>query len=301
MKYEHIPVLTEETIKYLNIRPNGIYFDSTLGGGGHAKLILDKLNSGKLIGVDQDIEAIKAAEENLKDFSNVIYIKDNFKNLKYILNNLQIEKVDGILLDLGVSSYQLDKIERGFSYSAEAQEKKSKLDMRMDLEQSLDAIEVINSYSEKELADLFFHFGEEPFARRIARKIVEEREQSSITTVSDLVDIIRIATPPKYRYGKNRHFASKIFRAIRMEVNDELGVIKEVIPQAIGSLNSGGRLVIITFNSLEDRIVKHLFREFAEKGDIKILTKKPIIPSEVEIEKNIRSESAKLRAIEKVK
>lgn len=305
IKFAHIPVLLNESINYLSPRPGQIFIDCTLGGGGHALKIAAIIGSqGKLIGIDQDEQAITAAQKTLQKFSNrIIFINDNFRHLTEILKKFKIAKVDGILLDLGVSSYQLENPDRGFSFRQDNHNLSAKLDMRMDINQNFSAYNIINEYSEKELSDLLFKLGEEPFSRSIARKIVQARQIKPIVTTNDLLDIIKSATPPKYRYSRQHgHYASKVFRAIRMEVNEELTVIKEVIPQAIAHLNPGGRLVIITFHSLEDRLVKHTFRDLAnqENPPVKLLTKKAIKPTPEEISKNPKSESAKLRAIEKI-
>jgi 16S rRNA (cytosine1402-N4)-methyltransferase len=304
IEFEHIPVMSKEVIEYIRPRRKGLYVDGTLGGGGHTLLIAERLgNTGKIIGIDQDPEAIKFAKERLNRFKQIEYICDNFRNLDNFLDNLGIEKVDGILFDLGVSSFQLENLERGFSFAESDENLKMKLDMRMDQTQSLTAYEVINNYREDQLRDIFYKLGEERFARSIARKIILERSKNTISTVGDLVDIVRSATPPKYRFGRHHgHFAANVFRAIRMEVNQELPVLEEVIPQAINRLKSKGRLVIISFHSLEDRIVKHKFKELAsiDNPQVKILTKKPVKPGEREIAENPKAESAKLRAVEKI-
>jgi len=313
MKYLHKPIMPKEVIDLISPKKGGIYVDCTLGGGGHAKLIADEIgNTGKLIGIDQDTEALLAAKENLKDFGDQIqYIHGNFSNLQQICDDLKIPKVDGILIDLGVSSYQLDNPERGFSFREEFLN--SKLDMRMDRTQSLDAYEVVNYYSPGRLVYVLFELGEEKFARQIVRKIVRERVEKHIETTGELIRIIEKATPPKYRYSKKPgQFASNTFRAIRMEVNDELDVIRRVLPQAVDLLAPDGRLVVITFQSLEDRIVKNIFRDLGTEKSIspisrenipatvKMLTRKPVTPKMDEIEENPRSNCAKLRAVEKV-
>ncbi len=303
--FEHVPVMAKEVIANLNINPDGIYVDGTLGGGGHAALVLEKLtNKGKLIGIDQDLEAIAAAKENLAKYGEkVIFANDNFVNLKEILNSLDIEKVDGILLDLGVSSYQLDNLDRGFSFRETDENFSKNLDMRMDLGQDFTAYDVVNRYSEDKLRELFYRYGEEPFSRMIARRIVEDRRGGDIATIGELMEIIKKAMPPKYRAGKKGgNYASKIFRALRMEVNDELNVVDEVIPQAVEALAPGGRLVVITFHSLEDRLVKHSFRNMAHADDslIKLISRKAIKPTENEILENSRASSAKIRVIEKI-
>lgn len=305
-KFEHVPVMAREVIEGLNIQPDGIYVDGTLGGGGHSALILEKLSDeGRLIGIDQDLEAIAAAKENLAKYGGkVVFVNDNFANLGQVLDGLDIGKVDGILLDLGVSSYQLDNIKRGFSFRETEENLKQPLDMRMDLSQDFSAYEVVNRYSEEKLKEIFFRLGEEPFSRVIAARIIEARKNGDIETIGELVEIIKKAMPPKYRFSKGGggNYASKVFRALRMEVNDELGVVDEVIPQAIKSLESGGRLVVITFHSLEDRLVKHSFRNLAQADSptIKLISKKAIKPTEEEIAENSRAASAKVRVVEKL-
>ncbi len=305
----HISVMAKEAIKFLNIRKNGIYVDATLGGGGHSKIIAELLKEqGKIIGIDQDLEAIKTAKKKLARFNGLVeFIHNNFRNLETILNKLNIKKVDGILLDLGVSAYQLKNFERGFSFSEDAQNLNSKLDMRMNPLENILAYDILNKYRENELKDVFFKLGEERYvySRKIARKIVHQRVKNPINTVNDLLIIIKSVMPPKYRFGKHRHYASKIFRGIRMEVNQELPALREVIPQAVNKLKKGGRLVIISFHSLEDRIVKKAFKNMSftkenQEPIINILTKKPLIPSEKEVINNIKSKSAKLRALEKL-
>lgn len=305
IKFSHIPVLARETIEFLRPIPNGTYIDCTLGGGGHAGLILSKLGpNGRLVGIDQDAEALSSARQHLKKYtSQTIFVADNFSNLDKIVSNLHLDPVDGILLDLGVSSYQLENPSRGFSFRDDDDHADTPLDMRMDQSASFSASDVVNKYDEKRLSDLIFRLGEEPYARAIARRIIENRVSKPIQTNNELLAIIKSATPPKYRFSrKHGHYASKVFRALRMEVNHELDVITTVIPQAINHLKSGGRLVIITFHSGEDRIVKHAFRDFAsaDNPSVLILTKKPILPTEAEIISNPKSSSAKLRVIEKI-
>ena len=309
VEFEHTPVMPKEVLELLNPKPNGIYVDGTIGGGGHAKLILDKIdNKGRLIGIDQDNEALKAAKENLAFAENqVTFVKGNFRDLGKILDDLKIEKVDGILFDLGVSSYQLMNPKRGFSFSGSSENLNARLDMRMDPQSSFSAFDVINNYPEQKLREIFFSYGEEPFGAKIAREIVKERSIKSIETTNDLLSAIKAVTPPKYRFSRVKgHYASKVFRAIRMEVNQELQALVEVILQAINKLSRSGKLVIITFHSLEDRIVKHSFRDAAEPKTIreqpivKLLTKKPLLPTEEEIINNPRSQSAKARAVERI-
>jgi len=297
-KFEHISVMPKEVVDFLNIKPSGTYIDATLGAGGHSKQIAGQLrDQGLIIGIDKDPEAIKAAKAGLVEYGTKIkYVHDNFSNLDQILDEQGVSKVDGILADLGVSSYQLDSLDRGFSFRVND----AKLDMRMDPNQSLSAYEVINEYSENELRDIFYKLGEERFAKGVAHKIILWRKEKPIEKTGELVLAIKSAMPPAYRYGRKEHFATKVFRAIRMEVNQELTALEELIPRAIKHLNKAGRLVIISFHSLEDRIVKHKFRDLAKEDIVKILTKKPIIPTNTEIKENPRSESAKLRAIERL-
>ncbi|MBU2595380.1 16S rRNA (cytosine(1402)-N(4))-methyltransferase RsmH [Patescibacteria group bacterium] len=304
MKFKHIPAMVKESIEFLAVKPDGIYVDATLGGGGHAATVLRKSkiqnpkSKIKIVGIDQDIEAINFAKKRLKKFGDrVIFVHNNFRDLDSILNQLKIKKVDGILLDLGVSSYQLDDPSRGFSFKTD---KDIKLDMRMDRRQKLSAQDVVNDYSEEKLKRIFFELGEEPYARQIARAVVNRRQEKPIKTTNNLLDIIRGATPPKYRFSRHGHYASKIFRAIRMEVNQELKSLQEVLPQAVDRLKAGGRLVIISFHSLEDRIVKHFFRQIKNEDKVEILFKKPLQPSQGEIRLNPRSESAKMRVVEKI-
>ncbi len=296
----HIPVLAKETIEFLNPLPGEIFVDCTLGGGGHAEKILEKLKGkGRLIGIDCDLEAIEEGKKKLKKFGDqVVFINDNFINLKNILWALKIPQVDGILFDLGVSSHQLEVPYRGFSFGEKGKE--VSLDMRMNLDQNFSAYDIINFYPEKKLRELFFKLGEEPFGGKIAREIVRERERKKIKTCGELLDLIRRVTPPDYRFSRKGHWASKIFRAIRMEVNQELPNLEEALPQVLEVLKSGGRLVVISFHSLEDRIVKHQFRKWEAAGLVEILTKKPVTADAKEILENPRADSARLRAIRKV-
>ena len=309
MKFKHKPVLLKECIDGLNIKPNGIYVDGTLGGAGHSIEIVKRLNKkGLLIGIDRDEEALKAASNVLKEYDNVKYIHDNHDNIEEILFNLQIDKVDGILLDLGVSSYQLDEKNRGFSYLGE-----SKLDMRMDKEQALTAKEVVNSYDERKLANIIYEYGEEKFSRIIAKNICKYRKTKKIETTKELVDIIEKSIPASKK--KEGHPAKRTFQAIRIEVNNEIKPLYNTVIKSINVLKEKGRLCIITFHSLEDRAVKKAFIEAKGKctcpSDLpycvcgakslgKILTKKPIIPSEEEQKENSRSKSAKLRIFERM-
>ena len=306
MEFKHIPIMLKECIDGLNINPDGIYVDGTMGGAGHSSEIVKKLSSqGMLIGIDRDEEALQASRERLKEYNNVVYVHDNHDNIKEILENLDIESVDGILLDLGVSSYQIDNAERGFSYM-----KSSTLDMRMDTSQKKTAKQVVNQYSEEDLAKIIYEYGEEKFSRRIARKIVEYRKEKEIETTDELVNIIKSVVPVMH----NGHSAKRTFQAIRIEVNDEIKKLYDTIIDAIDALKSGGRLCVITFHSLEDRAVKNAFKDsegqcicppglpYCVCGAIKkgkIITKKPILPSEEEMNVNSRSKSAKLRIFEK--
>ncbi len=310
MNFVHKSVLLDECIEGLNIKPNGIYVDGTLGGAGHSSEIIKKLSDqGKLIGIDRDDEALKAAKERLKEYSNVTYYHGNHDDIKEILEDLNIEKVDGILLDLGVSSYQLDERNRGFSYLGE-----NVLDMRMDKTQKLDAKIVVNNYKEEELAKIIYDYGEERFSRQIAKNICIERKKQKITTTKQLVDIIEKSIPAKFR-SKDSHPAKRTFQAIRIEVNDEIKPLYQTVLNSIECLKPGGRLCIITFHSLEDRAVKNAYIDAEGKcicppglpycacGAIKkgkIITKKPILPTKEEMENNSRSKSAKLRIFEKI-
>ena len=308
MEFKHKPVMLEECLQGLNIQPNGIYVDGTLGGAGHSKEIAKQLsNDGLLIGIDRDEEALQAARENLKTFSNVKYVHDNHDNIKNILNELNIDKVNGILLDLGVSSYQLDERNRGFSYLGE-----SILDMRMDKTQKLTAEIVINQYEEQELAKIIYEYGEERFSKQIARNICKTREEHPIKTTKELVEIIEKSIPKSKQ--NDGHPAKRTFQAIRIEVNDEIKPLYQTIRDWIDCLATEGRLCVITFHSLEDRAVKNAFIEAKGKctcpSDLpycvcgakslgKIITKKPITATEEELKENSRSKSAKLRIFEK--
>ena len=304
----HIPVLLNEVIEGLNIKSNGIYVDLTLGRAGHSSVILSKLDkSGLLIGVDQDNEAIENSNKRLEKIaSNYKLVKSNFVNFEEILSSLNIDKVDGVLMDLGVSSPQFDESERGFSYRYDAP-----LDMRMDLEQTLTAKTIVNTYSEAELRKIFYEYGEDKFSASIARNIVKYREQKAIETTFELVDIIKRSKPAK-ELKKAGHPAKQIFQALRIEVNNELNVLRETLVQVVKHLNSGGRLAVITFHSLEDKIVKKLFKELTvvegsrfdfplkeENKDFILITRKGIRPSEEELENNHRAASSTLRIIEK--
>jgi len=301
---EHIPVLQKEVINYLCPQKDGIYIDATLGGGGHSALIASHFGkNGKIFGIDQDVEAIKKAKSKLAKYGNKIsYIQGNFRNLDKIILKFSIKKVDGILFDLGVSTYQLENPERGFSFSEKFN---VPLDMRMDISQKLTAYDVVNGYQEERIREILYKLGEEPYAKKIAKRIVLKRKIKPIKTTGDLLETIRESTPPKYRFSRRGHYASKVFRAIRMEVNQELLALEEAIPKAVTGLKSGGRLVIISFHSLEDRIVKRTFKEMSQarenkKPIVRLLTKKPVMASPAEIKKNPKADSAKLRAVEKL-
>ncbi|MDK2805122.1 MAG: rRNA (cytosine1402-N4)-methyltransferase [Thermoanaerobacterium sp.] len=308
MEFRHESVLLNETIEYLKVKPDGVYVDGTLGGGGHSYEILRRLSTGRLIAIDRDMDAINAASVRLKDFNNVTYVHDNYKNIKNILKNIGIERIDGAVLDLGVSSYQLDEVRRGFSYMHDAP-----LDMRMDKKSALTAEYVVNNYSEDDIAKILYDYGEEKWAKRIAKFIVEERKKRPIKTTFQLVDIIKKAVPASKR-RTGHHPAKRTFQAIRIEVNDELKGLDNAIDDFIDVMNPNGRIAIITFHSLEDRIVKNMYKKLenpctcpknlpctcGKKPVIKIITKKPVTPDEAELETNPRSRSAKLRVAEKL-
>lgn len=311
MEFEHISVLPQEVIAGLNIKPDGIYVDCTLGGAGHASRIAEKLNeNGHLIGIDQDDDAIAAATSRLKPYKcKIDIVHSNFKNLEQVLKDLQIEFVDGFLFDLGVSSYQLDEAERGFSYMHDAP-----LDMRMDKTKEFSAYNVVNEYDEDKLNYIFKMYGEERWSKRIAQFIVQYRREKPIETTGQLVDIIRRAIPAAVRKKATGHPAKRIFQAVRIEVNNELGILEDTFRVAVNHLNSGGRIAVITFHSLEDRITKNVFKEMARgcicppqlpvcvchhKAQVK-LCGRAVKPSDEEMEKNSRSKSAKLRIAEKL-
>lgn len=304
MEFNHIPVLLNETIENLNIKEDGIYVDGTMGGASHSREIAKRLTRGRLIAIDQDIDAIKKGTEVLKDFEDkVTIVKSNFSNLDQVLDDLGIEKIDGLLLDLGVSSYQLDQGERGFSYHQDFP-----LDMRMDQSQDLSARDVVNEYSKEDLERIILTYGEERWAKRIAEFIVAERKVKPIESTFDLLKVIKKAIPKAQRMDK--HPGMKTFQAIRIEVNNELNIIDKTIDMGIKRMNPKGRMCIITFHSLEDRIVKNAFRyqeldcicdprapicTCDKVSTIKVLSRKPILPTKEEIERNPRSRSAKLR------
>jgi len=308
-EFKHKSVLLEETIEGLAIKPDGIYVDGTLGGGGHSYHICRNLSKqGRLIGIDQDDAAIAAATERLQEFvDRVTIVRSNYCNMKTVLHNLGIEKVDGIVLDLGVSSYQLDTVERGFTYKYDTD-----LDMRMDRRQTLTAKDIVNNYSEKELFRIFRDYGEEQFSQNIAKHIVRNRQEKEIQTTFELNEIIKAAIPAKMR--TNGHPSKRVFQAIRIECNKELDVLRDTMDTMVELLNPNGRLSIITFHSLEDRIVKSTYRKYenpctcppefpvcvcGKKPLGKSVSRKPILPSKEELEVNSRSKSAKLRVFEK--
>ncbi|MCD8209781.1 MAG: 16S rRNA (cytosine(1402)-N(4))-methyltransferase RsmH [Coprobacillus sp.] len=305
--YGHLPVLVEETISLLKVKPEGIYLDLTVGRGGHASRILESLTTGYLIGVDQDEEAIKASSERLNHISKKFtLIKDNFVHVDTILKELGTTSVDGVIMDLGVSSNQFDESERGFSYREDGP-----LDMRMDKDNPLSAREVVNTYSQERLTQIFKEYGEEKYSSSIARNIVLEREKKPIESTLELVEIIKKSKPSK-ELSKPGHPAKQVFQALRIEVNDELNVLRETLEKVLPFLDSGGRLAVISFHSLEDRIVKQTFRKYAvvqgdringpqinRDVDYRLINNKVITPSEEEVEANPRCKSAKLRVIER--
>ena len=309
MEFKHKSVLLNETIDGLNIKPDGIYVDGTLGGGGHAYEVCRRLGEkGSIVGIDQDAAAIEAASARLKDFGEkVTIVRSNYCDMKSKLHELGIDKVDGIVLDLGVSSYQLDTAERGFSYREDAP-----LDMRMDTRQKMTARDIVNEYTEADLYRVIRDYGEDKFAKNIAKHIVQARAVKPVETTAELSEIIRASIPMKFQ-KKSGHPAKRTFQAIRIELNRELDVLRDSLDDMIDLLNPGGRLCIITFHSLEDRIVKSAFRKnenpctcppdfpvcvCGKKSKGSIITKKPILPSEEELEYNSRSKSAKLRIFE---
>ncbi|NCC00077.1 MAG: 16S rRNA (cytosine(1402)-N(4))-methyltransferase RsmH [Clostridia bacterium] len=310
MNFKHQSVLLDETIENLNILPEGTYVDGTLGGGGHAFYVCSRLNEkGHFIGIDQDAAAIEAAGERLSQFGDkVTIVRSNYSEMKQVLNNLGISKVNGIVLDLGVSSYQLDTTERGFTYRENAP-----LDMRMDQRQEKTARDIVNDYTEMELYYIIRDYGEDKFAKNIAKHIVRARGEKPIETTDELTEVIKAAIPMKFRVVGG-HPAKRTFQAIRIELNHELDVLKDNLNEMIGLLDTGGRICIITFHSLEDRIVKNIFRKCenpcecppnfpvcvcGKKSLGKVISRKPILPSEAELEVNPRSKSAKLRVFER--
>lgn len=312
MTFQHYSVLLNETIEQLDIKENGIYVDGTLGGGGHANAVLQRLgDGGMLIGIDQDAAAIQAAGERLAPFGDkVTVVRSNYSAMPQVLEDLGIHGVDGIVLDLGVSSYQLDTVERGFTYRED-----TVLDMRMDQRQTKTARDIVNDYTETELFHMIRDYGEDKFARNIAKHIVAAREKKPIETTGELNDIIRAAIPAKVR-AKGGHPSKKTYQAIRIELNHELDVLKNTLGQMIDLLNDHGRICVITFHSLEDRIVKNIFNTSekpctcppsfpvcvcGKKSKGKVISRKPILPSEEELTVNSRSKSAKLRVFERIK
>lgn len=308
MEFSHVSVLLNETVDAVNVKPGGLYADFTMGGGGHSSLILER--GGTLYGFDRDIDAINVCKKRFADVSDRFNpIHSSFENVKRELDNIGVDKLDGIIADLGVSSYQLDEAERGFSYMHDAS-----LDMRMDRRNSLDAKEVVNNYSEDKLCEIITKYGEEKWAVRIAKFICEYRKEKEIETTYELVDIIKAAVPAGARKD-GPHPAKRTFQAIRIEVNGELKILENSIRDGVEKLKRGGRMAVITFHSLEDRIVKDTFNSLAnactcpkefpvcvcgKKNSVKVITRKPILPSDEEIEVNPRSRSAKLRVCEKI-
>ena len=312
MEFVHKSVLLDETIENLNIKPDGIYVDGTLGGAGHSFHICERLSDkGRLIGIDQDEDAIAAASKRLEPYKDrVTIVRDNYSNIKNVLKSIGVDKVDGILLDIGVSSYQLDTVDRGFTYKDE----NAPLDMRMDRRMQMTAEDIVNDYSEMELFRVIRDYGEDQFAKNIAKHICRARAEKRITTTGERTEIIKAAIPMKKRISGG-HPAKKTFQAIRIELNRELEVLEKSIDDMVDLLNDGGRLCIITFHSLEDRIVKNKFRDNVDtctcppdfpvcvcgnKPKGKIITRKPIVPSEKELGENKRAKSSKLRVFEKV-
>ncbi|MCB2297136.1 16S rRNA (cytosine(1402)-N(4))-methyltransferase RsmH [Clostridium tagluense] len=309
MEFKHLPVLLNECLDALDIKEDGIYVDCTLGGGGHSVEILKRLSpQGRLIGIDQDKDALRAAAENLKEYNNVTYVHNNFYNIEEILQKLEIEKVDGILMDLGVSSFQLDSAERGFSYMKDA-----RLDMRMDRSKGLSAYDVVNNYSEEEIGEVLRNYGEEKFSKRIANFIIDRRVEKPIETTLELVNVIDAAIPAKYK-REGGHPAKRTFQGIRIEVNGELKILSKAVQDGVQRLNHGGRMAIITFQSLEDRIIKNEFKDLHDPCKcpkelpmcvcgktpiVKLISRKPIVATEEELEINKRSRSAKLRVAQK--
>lgn len=309
MNFEHKPVLLNEVIAGLEIKPGGVYVDCTVGGGGHSFEIAKRMANGHLYAFDRDEEAINASKERLKQFDNVTFIHDNYKNAKEDLDNLGVAGVDGVLIDLGVSSPQLDHGERGFSFLHEG-----RLDMRMDRRQKLSAYEVVNTYPREKLVEILYKYGEESNAKNIVQKIMEAREKSPIETTTELKNIVESAFPKKVIYGKGG-VSKQTFQAIRIEVNGELDGLEQALSDLAGKLSSGGRMAVISFHSLEDRIVKNFFKNLStdcicppktpvcicgHKASVKLINKKPITASKEELEFNPRSSSAKLRIIEKL-
>ena len=310
MEFKHVSVMLEKSVDALNIRKDGIYVDGTLGGGGHSYEILSRDPSIKLIGIDRDIEAANSAKKRLEEFGGRVDIaNDNFSNILNILRERNIDAIDGVVLDLGVSSYQLDNAERGFSYMHDAP-----LDMRMNRNDEKTALDVVNTYTADELMRVFYEYGEEKWSKRIAEFIIRERQRKPVETTFELVDIIKSAIPPKARQDGG-HPAKRVFQAIRIEVNGELKILEQALRDFVSVMKSGGRFSVITFHSLEDRIVKQTFADLASgctcpkdfpvcvcgrKPIVRVITRKPILPDETEQIENSRSKSAKLRIIEKL-
>lgn len=310
MEFCHVPVMPSESIQGLNVKAGGTYFDGTLGGGNHSRLILQQAENVRLIATDLDEEAIAAATKRLESFKGqFVLVHDNFKNFLNVLNDLNVDKIDGALLDLGVSSYQLDERERGFSYMS----RDTRIDMRMDRSQKLSAYEVVNEYDQKRLAEILKFYGEEKFSSKIAESIVKERKLKPIETTGELVDIIDKSIPTKFK--KDGHPAKRTFQALRIEVNGELDGLEKALRDIVSKLKKGGRLAVITFHSLEDRIVKHVFADLAtgctcdrsipicicgRTKQVELVTRKPICATNDECESNKRSKSAKLRVVEKL-
>lgn len=305
MEFKHQPIMLNECIENLNIKKDGIYVDGTMGGAGHSSKIAEKLENGLLIGIDRDLEALEASKKRLKDYDNVKYVHGRHEDILEHLSALGIDRIDGVLLDLGISSYQIDEGARGFSYTKDAE-----LDMRMDQTQELSAKDIVNDYSIEELEKIFFEYGEEKFSKRIAERIAQARKIKAIETTYELADIVRSAVPKDAVNSFKR-----IFQALRIEVNGELKELKKAILDIASVLNDGGRICIITFHSLEDRIVKETFLELQGKCTCpkdfpkcvcgfksygKVITRKPIVPTEQEMEENPRSKSAKLRVFERI-
>ena len=309
-QFAHVPVMPREVIEGLAIKPDGIYLDCTLGGGGHSEQILKKLTTGRLIAIDKDEEALAFAKQRLAEYADkVTFVHSDFKRADEVLDELNIDNIDGVLMDLGVSSYQLDAAERGFSYRFDAP-----LDMRMDKTQFLTAFNVVNEYNEMDIADILFRYGEERYARKIAANIIRYRADNTIRTTGQLAEIVEKSYPPKERF-KGGNPCKRTFQAIRIEVNGELRELDEIIGKLAERLNKGGRICVITFHSLEDRIVKREFQYLEAKcicppkqpvctcnkvQTVKIITKKPVVASEEELAVNSRAQSAKLRVAERV-
>lgn len=309
LNFNHFPVMKNEAMENLGVKPDGIYIDMTLGGGSHTMEMAKIIETGKIIAIDRDMDALEYSKEKLKDFKDkIIFVKDNYANIKEIANNLGYEKVDGALMDCGISSYQIDEASRGFSYM-----KNDRLDMRMDREQKLTAADIINNYEKEKLRDIIYNYGEERYAELIIREIIKRREVKRIETTLELADIIKYAVRNvKYDGG---HPAKRVFQAVRIEVNGEIANIEPAVNSVVELLNQGGRFAAIGFHSLEDRVIKKAFAKF-EKGclcppdfpvcvcnkkpEVKIITRKPIYPSKEEIADNSRSSSAKMRVLEKL-